>query len=99
VSADVVVCGHTHIQDDRRVGAIRWVNAGSIGMPYEGEVAAFWALIGPDVELRRTSFHIEAAVAAVRASGMPGAEDFATENLLAAPDRQEAAAFFERRAG
>jgi putative phosphoesterase len=99
VSADVAVGGHTHIQDDRRVGAIRWVNAGSIGMPYEGEVAAFWALIGPDVELRRTSFDTEAAVAAVRASGMPGAEEFAAENLLAAPDRDEAAAFFEQRAG
>jgi putative phosphoesterase len=98
VSADVVVCGHTHIQDDRRVGAIRWVNAGSIGMPYESEVAAFWALVGPGVELRRTSFDVEAAVAAVRASGMPGAEEFATENLLAAADRDEAAAFFESRA-
>jgi putative phosphoesterase len=99
VSADVVVCGHTHMQDDRRIGAVRWVNAGSIGMPYEGEAAAFWALIGPDVELRRTSFDIQAAIAAVRASGMPGAEEFVAENLLATPDRQKTARFFEDRAG
>jgi putative phosphoesterase len=97
VQADVVVGGHTHIQDDRRVGAIRWVNAGSVGMPYENEVAAFWALLGPDVELRRTSFDVAAAVAAVRASGMPTAEEFAAENLLAAPNRDDAAAFFESR--
>ena len=47
----VVVAGHTHMQLDRRVDGFRWVNAGSVGMPYEGEVAAFWALLGPDVEL------------------------------------------------
>ena len=58
----VVVAGHTHMQLDRRVDGIRWVNAGSVGMPYEGEVAAFWALLGPDVELRRTPFDVERSV-------------------------------------
>jgi putative phosphoesterase len=57
VDADVVVCGHTHVQFDRRVGAIRLVNAGSIGMPYEDEPGAYWALLdGTDVELRRTGY-------------------------------------------
>ena len=56
VSADVVVAGHTHIQDDRRVGGVRWVNAGSVGMPYEDEPGACWALLGPEVELRRTEY-------------------------------------------
>jgi predicted phosphodiesterase len=56
VSADVVVAGHTHVQEDRRVGGIRWVNAGSVGMAYEDEPGAFWALLGPDVELRRTAY-------------------------------------------
>jgi putative phosphoesterase len=55
VDADVVVCGHTHVQFDRRVGDVRLVNAGSIGMPYEHEPGAYWALLdGTDVELRRT---------------------------------------------
>jgi putative phosphoesterase len=55
VDADVVVCGHTHVQFDRRIGDIRLVNAGSIGMPYEHEPGAYWALLdGTDVELRRT---------------------------------------------
>src|SRR5207244_4904851 len=56
VSADVVVAGHTHIQDDRRVGGVRWVNAGSVGMAYEDEPRAYWALLGPEVELRRTEY-------------------------------------------
>ena len=56
VHADVVVAGHTHVQEDRRVGAVRWVNAGSVGMAYEDEPGAYWALLGPDVELRRTAY-------------------------------------------
>ena len=56
VRADVVVAGHTHIQDDRRVGGVRWINAGSVGMPYEDELGAYWALLGLQVELRRTEY-------------------------------------------
>jgi putative phosphoesterase len=57
VDADIVVCGHTHVQFDRRIGDIRLVNAGSIGMPYEREPGAYWALLdGNDVELRRTEY-------------------------------------------
>jgi len=60
VSADVVVAGHTHIQDDRRVDGVRWVNAGSVGMAYEDEPGAYWALLGPEVELRRTEYEATA---------------------------------------
>ena len=56
VDADVVVCGHTHVQFDRDVAGVRLVNAGSVGMPYEDEPGAYWALLGPRVELRRTSY-------------------------------------------
>jgi len=57
LTAEVVVCGHTHVQFDRRVGDVRLVNAGSIGMPYEREPGAYWALLdGTDVELRRTEY-------------------------------------------
>jgi 16S rRNA processing protein RimM len=54
--ADVVVCGHTHMQFDRRIGALRVVNAGSVGWPYEDADGAYWALLGPDVEHRRTVY-------------------------------------------
>ena len=66
VGADVVVAGHTHIQDDRRVGGVRWVNAGSVGMPYEDAPGAYWALLGPGVELRRTEYAAEAPLASRR---------------------------------
>jgi predicted phosphodiesterase len=54
--AATVVCGHSHLQFERRIGGVRVVNAGSVGMAYEDEPGAYWALLGPDVELRRTSF-------------------------------------------
>lgn len=98
VEQDVVVCGHTHVQFDRSVGSVRLVNAGSVGMPYEGEPGAYWALLGPDVELRRTQYDLEAAAAAVRASGFPGAEEHATENILVSASAEEATQFFERSA-
>jgi predicted phosphodiesterase len=52
----VVVCGHTHMQFDRQIGDVRLVNSGSVGMPYEQEPGAYWALLGPEVEFRRTEY-------------------------------------------
>ena len=92
----VVVAGHTHMQLDRCVDGTRWVNAGSVGMPYEGDVAAFWALLGPDVELRRTPFDVERSVREVLESGWPDAETFVEQNLRAAVERQAVTAFFEQ---
>jgi predicted phosphodiesterase len=91
VAARLVVAGHTHMQFRRG----RFVNAGSVGMPYEDEVAAFWAVVGEDVEFRKTPFDVERAVVEIRASGWPDAEEFIAENLLAAPSRAEATAHFE----
>ena len=53
VTQAVVVCGHVHVQFDRRAAGHRIVNAGSVGMAYEGRPdLACWCLLGPDVELR-----------------------------------------------
>ena len=71
VDERVIVCGHTHQQFDLRCGEQRVLNAGSIGMPYEGTAAAFWLLLGPDAELRRTEYDVPAAVETMRASRMP----------------------------
>ena len=63
VQETFVVCGHTHHQFDLRAGARRVVNAGSVGMPYQGEAAAFWLLVGdgepdpPPDRLRRRRRH------------------------------------------
>jgi len=91
VDARLVVAGHTHMQFRRG----RWVNAGSIGMPYEDDVAAFWAVIDGDAEFRRTPFDVERAAAEIAASGWPGADEFVAENLLSPPSRAEATAHFE----
>jgi predicted phosphodiesterase len=56
VEATTVVCGHSHLQFERTVGDTLVVNAGSVGMAYEDEPGAYWALLGPTVELRRTPF-------------------------------------------
>jgi len=66
VAERVIVCGHTHVQVDRRVGDYRVVNAGSVGMPYEDAPGAYWALLGPGVELRRTPLEGEVAPLASR---------------------------------
>jgi putative phosphoesterase len=98
VSETVVVCGHTHVQFDREVAGKRLVNAGSVGMPYEAQPGAYWALLGPDLELRRTVYDLEAAAAAVRASGFPAAEEHAAENVLTVPTAEEATEQFEQMA-
>ena len=84
VAASVVVCGHTHVQFERRVGGIHLANAGSVGMPYEREPGAYWALLGPDLELRRTPYE----PADIESTGYP------EEWPMATPE--EATEFFER---
>jgi predicted phosphodiesterase len=64
----LVVCGHTHVQFDRMIGDTRLVNAGSVGMPYEHEPGAYWALLGPEVEHRRTEYE----PGDIAGSGWPG---------------------------
>ena len=67
-----VVTAHTHMQYDRRVGETRLINPGSVGLPYEPDSAhAYWALLGSDVELRRTPYDLESALERMRDAGMP----------------------------
>ncbi|MDQ3951411.1 MAG: metallophosphatase family protein [Actinomycetota bacterium] len=95
VRAEVVVCGHTHMQFDRTAGSVRVVNAGSVGMPYEGRPGAYWCLLdATGVSLRRTEYDVAGAAAAVESSGCPYAGEMA-ENLLAPPGREETAREFE----
>ncbi|MGN6379473.1 MAG: metallophosphoesterase family protein [Gaiellales bacterium] len=99
VSQPVVVCGHTHVQFDRLVDSHRIVNAGSVGMPYEAEPGhAFWCLLGSEVELRRTAYDAEAAAARIVATGMPDAQEWAEEYVLAQHSAGEATEFFEQMA-
>ena len=72
VDAELVVAGHTHQQDDRAVGATRFVNAGSVGLPYEGDGAARWLWVADGVpELRRTAYDAAAAGRRILDAGWP----------------------------
>ena len=95
-SAPLVVAGHTHVQFDRVVGERRLVNAGSVGMPFEDEPGAYWALLADgEVSLRRTAYDHERAGASILATGYPEAEELVRESLLEPIGRDRAAALFE----
>jgi predicted phosphodiesterase len=81
VDAGVVVCGHTHMPFDRLAAGRRVVNPGSVGMPY-GHPGAGWALLGPDVTLRRTRYDTEAAARQIGAGQHPQAQEWAREYVL-----------------
>jgi predicted phosphodiesterase len=95
VEADVVVCGHTHMQFDRRVDRSRVVNAGSVGLAY-GAPGAHWLALGPGVEHRRTPYDNEAFADRVKTLEWPIAERFAEENIRSFPSEDEALEFFEK---
>ena len=98
VAAEVVVCGHTHVQYDRRVGGIRLVNAGSVGMPYEGSPDARWALVGSDgIELLSTAYDAEWALDELRGTGFPLVEQWLAPVLRGETTAEEATDEFERR--
>ncbi|HKU58841.1 MAG TPA: metallophosphoesterase family protein [Gaiellaceae bacterium] len=93
-----VVIGHTHHQFDRHVGGLRVVNAGAVGMPYEGEVAAFWTmLVDGEPQFRKTPFDIENAKRRVAATAWPSADGFVEDNLGRGITRDEAIAGWEGR--
>jgi predicted phosphodiesterase len=93
----IVVCGHTHVQFDRVVGSHRLVNAGSVGMPYEGSPDARWALLGPEVELVSTPYDADAALAQLAATGYPLVEDWFGPVVRGEISAEEATAVFEER--
>lgn len=95
VKQNIIICGHTHMQFDKRVDTKEIVNAGSVGMPY-GEPGAYWLLLGPKIVLRRTLYNLTQASEDIRVSGYPQAQDFADNNVLKPPTQVEATEIFER---
>jgi putative phosphoesterase len=89
VDADVVVCGHTHMQFIREVGAKRVVNAGSVGLPY-GATGAHWVELGPDIAHRRATYD----PSPLRASEWPRASEIISV-IDSPPSEGDAIAEFE----
>src|SRR5437660_3468537 len=88
LNALVAICGHTHMQFDRMIGRTRVVNTGSVGMPF-GEPGAYWLLLGPDVQLRRTLYDFTKATERIRGTRYPQAEDFAVQSVLTPPSEEK----------
>jgi diadenosine tetraphosphatase ApaH/serine/threonine PP2A family protein phosphatase len=95
INVPVVVCGHTHMQFDRKIGSIRVVNAGSVGMPF-GEPGAYWLLLGPDIQLRHTSYDLAKAAERIRETKYPQAQEFAAGNVLQPPSEEKTLEAFSR---
>jgi putative phosphoesterase len=79
----VVACGHTHIPMDHFVGDVHLVNAGSVGLPFDGDPRACYAIVsnlatnstGPtQVELRRVVYDVEKVVEQCYACNHPAAD-------------------------
>jgi predicted phosphodiesterase len=91
-----IVCGHTHMQVDRRVGRWRVINAGSVGLPYDA-TGAHWALLGPDAELRRTEYDRKGATRLFRGIvGSRSGESSVIDNLLRPAPREDALDFYDK---
>jgi diadenosine tetraphosphatase ApaH/serine/threonine PP2A family protein phosphatase len=70
VYEDRLVFGHTHLQFGRRseVGGTELVNPGSVGMPFDGDPRAGYALVADhgEIELRRVAYDHARSSEAVR---------------------------------
>lgn len=66
--------------------------------PRQPPAGAYWALLGPGVQLRRTDYDLDHAVKELRAGGFPDVEEMLSESLLEPTDPDQVAEFFERQA-
>ncbi|HEY6564086.1 MAG TPA: metallophosphoesterase family protein [Pirellulaceae bacterium] len=95
VDGDLVICGHTHMQFDRKLRDLRIANAGSVGMPY-GQRGAHWLQLGPGVHFQRTPYDFAAAASRIGATNYPQAVDFAARCVLQPPSESEMLEAFDR---
>jgi predicted phosphodiesterase len=76
----VVVYGHVHTPFVRKIGGLTVANAGSVGLPYDGDPRASYLLIDDDlidggridhshVQIRRVAYDLARELQALRASG------------------------------
>lgn len=98
--AAIVVCGHTHVQFDRQVRlGPRLVNVGSVGLPYEGAAGAYWAFVGPEIDLRQSVYDVERALADLRATTFPRFDEIFARPLAGQVTADEATTEFESKRG
>ena len=71
VSAERLIFGHTHLPFARATRGIQLANPGSVGMPFDGDPRAAYALLHDDgrLEHRRVAYDHAASAAQVRGLG------------------------------
>jgi predicted phosphodiesterase len=95
----LVVCGHTHHQFALGAAGRRVVNAGSVGMPYEGVAGAFWLLVEDgEPEPRRTEVDVAAMAAVLQTIEYPDVDVLVRESFVEPVDPGWVARLFEERA-
>ncbi|MCL4459318.1 MAG: metallophosphatase family protein [Chloroflexi bacterium] len=75
----LIVCGHVHLPFVRPINGRLWVNVGSVGRPFDGDLRAGYGLLTYEnhswkVEHRRVAYDVEATVEAILRRDMPGKE-------------------------
>jgi putative phosphoesterase len=76
VTAARLIFGHTHLPFRRSANGIELVNPGSVGLPFDGDTRAAYALVHDDgtVEHRRVAYDHASSAARVRGLGGEWAE-------------------------
>lgn len=100
-SQPLIVGGHTHQQMIRSLpGGKTYVNAGSVGLPFEGAPGAYWLIVEHGTpEPRMTPYELGAARDELAATGFPGLADFLEGSVCDPLDPGWVSAFFEHVAG
>jgi diadenosine tetraphosphatase ApaH/serine/threonine PP2A family protein phosphatase len=99
-TARIIATAHTHVRYERDALGRTLFNPGSVGLPYEGEPGAYWALLGSPgetgsaIEHRRTAYDLDEAERRYRDSGDPLATEM-TEMLRQPPTPAEVIAHAE----
>jgi predicted phosphodiesterase len=68
VAARLTLVGHTHLPMDRQIGECRVLNPGSVGLPFDGDPRAAYAILDFDkdgnlaLDMRRVAYDVEKAV-------------------------------------
>jgi len=78
----LLTCGHTHVPMDKLIDGVRIVNTGSVGLPFDGDPRACYAIIsnleartaaGIQVDLRRVEYDLNRAAEDLFAVDHPAA--------------------------
>jgi putative phosphoesterase len=80
-NADIIVFGHTHKPYTKLIDGVRFVNAGSVGKPKDGDPRAAYAILDTSaeepVEFVRLPYDVKFVADAIRKSELP--DEFAAD--------------------